>query len=227
MPKPVARDQVSDNPCVLFALGREAHPFLRGHRPHQRLHSAPCPALFCGHAESRVLVVQTGMGRERTETALAWLGQRPLLDGMPYRPRLIISAGFAGALTPGLRVGDLVLASEVWEQEEGSRPASWPGALLAPEQLTLHRGRIATTAKPVAGAQAKTDLGRISGALSVDMESAWVGAGAGNMASHSACCAAFQTTPACRFPPRCKPCCKRASHRCFVFQPGSPARRGC
>ena len=163
-----------DHPCVLFALGREAKPFLKRHRPRQRLLDAPCPAYLCGPAESRVLVLQTGMGRERTETALAWLGQQPLIDGVPYRPRGVFSAGFAGALHPDLRVGDLVLATEVWEQEQGCVRVPWTGSLSAQQRPTLQRGRIATTTKPVAGAQEKLDLGKISGALSVDMESAWV-----------------------------------------------------
>jgi adenosylhomocysteine nucleosidase len=174
MAQPVPRDQLCEIRCVLFALGREAHPFLRSLRPHRLLEGAPCPARFAGPAESRVLVMQTGMGRERTEAALAWLGQRPLIDGMLYRPRGVISAGFAGALHPDLRVGDLVLATEVWEQEEGCVRVPWSGPPPTQDRPTLQRGRIATATRPVADAQAKIDLGKISGALSVDMESAWV-----------------------------------------------------
>jgi hypothetical protein len=55
-------DLVFEDPCVVFALGREAGPFLKEFRPHQRFPGAPCWASFTGPAWLTVLVLQTGMG---------------------------------------------------------------------------------------------------------------------------------------------------------------------
>jgi adenosylhomocysteine nucleosidase len=73
---------VSDAPvAVVFALHREAGPFLR--------RKPGVPYAVCG------------VGRED-----ARLAADVLIAAM--RPRLIISAGFCGALVPSLRVGDIV-----------------------------------------------------------------------------------------------------------------------
>src|SRR4051795_7787981 len=94
-------DIAFNDACILFALRREAAPFLREFRPHQRFPGAPCWTRFCGPAWLSVLVLETGMGTARTAAALAWLLGRPLLENVAYRPRVVLSAGFAGALRPG------------------------------------------------------------------------------------------------------------------------------
>ena len=72
---------------------------------------------------------------------------------------LVIVAGLAGALDPKLRVGDLVLDTEV--------------ANLPPE-LPWHRGAIHTADQLVATVADKTALFRETQALAVDMEQAGV-----------------------------------------------------
>src|SRR5690242_21772412 len=42
-----------------------------------------------------VLVVETGIGPERATTAATWLLSRPSLEQVPYRPKVVIAAGFA------------------------------------------------------------------------------------------------------------------------------------
>ena len=54
-----------------------------------------------------VVVVEGGMGRENAERATRLLTDR-------YGPDLIVSAGFAGAVKPGAKAGDLVMCSQVW-----------------------------------------------------------------------------------------------------------------
>ncbi len=161
--------------CVLFALRRESGPFRREFRPQQRVPGAPCRASFCGPAWLSVLVLETGMGGARTAAALDWLLDGPLLDRVAYRPRVVLSAGFAGALQPGYRVGDVLLATEVADPEGNRWPVTWPGDL--PEgrwEPPLHRGRLLTVARMAADPHAKADLGRTHGAAAVDMESAAV-----------------------------------------------------
>src|SRR5437773_2571192 len=101
------------DPCVLFALRRESSPFLREFRPHQRVPGAASWARFCGPAWLTVLVVENGVGAQRMERALDWLLSGPILENVPYKPKLILSAGFSGALQEQYQVGDIILATEV------------------------------------------------------------------------------------------------------------------
>jgi nucleoside phosphorylase len=165
-------DLTFDDPCVLFALRREARPFLREFRPHQRFPGAPCWARFCGYSWLTVLVLQTGVGRAAMESALGWVLSRPLLDNVPYRPKLVLSAGFAGSVQENYRVGDIILASEVIDVEGKPRPATWPGQLPAGEwRPPLHRGRLFTASGLIGTPDEKRELGRRYEAAAVDMES--------------------------------------------------------
>jgi adenosylhomocysteine nucleosidase len=164
-----------DDPCVLFALGRESAPFRREFRPHQRFPGAPCRARFCGPAWLPVLVVETGMGTANTGRALDWLLGRPLLGNVAYRPKLVLSAGFAGALNKSLLIGDVLLATEVADTDGGLWPATWPGALPeGPWEPPLRRGRLLTARRMVTDPAAKRALGEQHGAAAVDMETAAV-----------------------------------------------------
>ena len=121
--------------CVLFALRREAAPFLRVCRPQRRFRGAPCWAARCGP----VLVLETGVGRERTEAALNWLQNDASL-----RPRLIVSAGFSGALNEALHVGDVLLATEVLDLHGNRWPTTWsPVADASGSDRTAGRAEIA------------------------------------------------------------------------------------
>src|SRR5450755_3098082 len=91
---------LDDTPCLIFALSREASAFYRKFKPRQRIPGAPCPARLCGPA----LVLESGVGARATGRALEWLSPSP---------RLVISAGYCGALQEHLCVGDVLLANEV------------------------------------------------------------------------------------------------------------------
>jgi nucleoside phosphorylase len=171
----VAADElVFEEPCILFALPREADGFLREFPPQQRIADAPCWARFCGPAWLSVLVLQTGMGQARVEKALAWLAGEPRFGGVTCKPKLVLSAGFAGGLADNLQVGDLVVATEVCSQTDVGLATTWPGELSGQWQPFPHRGRILTTSAPVASVEQKTALASHYSALAVDMESAVV-----------------------------------------------------
>jgi nucleoside phosphorylase len=164
-----------DDPCVLFALGREAAPFLREFRPQERFTGAPCWAKFCGPSWLTVLVVQTGVGVKATETALSWLLSSPQLGGVPYRPSVIVSAGFAGALTDTSQIGDIFLANDVSDETGTVYQTTWPGELPAGEwRPPIRRGRLLTVSGIVADPRDKQTLGEKHQATTVDMESAVV-----------------------------------------------------
>jgi adenosylhomocysteine nucleosidase len=119
--------------------------------------------------------METGVGTGAAATALDWLLQGPKLGEVPYRPKLVLSAGFAGSLTAERRVGDVILATEVVDAEGGCWPVPWPGQLPPGEwRPPLHRGRLLTVPRLVGTAADKAALGAKHQAVAVDMESAVV-----------------------------------------------------
>ena len=83
-----------------------------------------------------------------------------------YNPGLIVSAGFAGALVSGLKVGDVLAPRWVIDAQDGSRhdTGNNEGALLT-------FGRIASATE-------KAKLADVYGAVAVDMEASAVARGA-------------------------------------------------
>jgi adenosylhomocysteine nucleosidase len=162
-----------NDPCILFALRRESGPFRREFRPQQSFPGAPCWARFCGPAWLTVLLVETGMGQANVSTALDWLLSEPSFEGVPYRPQLLLFAGFAGALTESLRVGDIVLAEEVVDTSGGRWRTTWPTPFPEGDWTPpLHRGRLLTVDTLCGGAKDKRDLRTQFQADAVEMESA-------------------------------------------------------
>lgn len=98
--KTVTNASGSDGVAVLFALEREAAPFRRAARelPHVAIHVS-------------------GIGRERARIATEHLMREPPLPG------LVIAAGFCGALTSSLRIGDVVTERIVTVDRLVSDPA--------------------------------------------------------------------------------------------------------
>jgi adenosylhomocysteine nucleosidase len=124
---------------------------------------------ICGGPGRRVLLLETGIGPERMEAALTWLLRQPLSGGRVYRPRFVVSAGFSGALQEGIRVGDVVVATEVADTEGGRWPATWP----SPDYpWPGRRGRVLTVRRLVGDPEEKRALGREHAATAVDMEAA-------------------------------------------------------
>src|SRR5262249_16318939 len=107
-----------------------------------------------------VLVLETGVGATASKRALGWLhGQET--------PALVIATGFSGALRDSLRVGDVVVASEVCAEGGGK----WPAVGLGPGELV---GRGVTVPRVTGDPGEKERLGREYEAVAVDMESATV-----------------------------------------------------
>ncbi|HEY3210967.1 MAG TPA: 4-hydroxy-3-methylbut-2-enyl diphosphate reductase [Actinomycetota bacterium] len=126
------------------------------------------------------LVLQTGMGRTRSARTMgARLPQRTkeLLEGSGT----VAVAGFCGALDPSLRPGDLVVATEV-RGPDGVTPCPSAGILaaaLARMGLAARLGPIVTTDHVVSGSE-RARLREETGAIAVDMESAWAATAAGD-----------------------------------------------
>jgi adenosylhomocysteine nucleosidase len=159
-----------DTPCILFALRREARALLRTFSPQQPLSGAPCRARLCGLPGRMVLMLETGIGAERTRMALEWL-----LDN--YRPKLVLSAGFCGALDEDLQVGDLILATEIVDTQSRIWPTTWPDELTRGRAKLVRRGRLLTVSRMLTTPAEKEAHYQRWSAAAVDMESALVAQG--------------------------------------------------
>ncbi len=170
-----AVDPPWQGPCLLFALRRESQALWRGFRSRRRIGSAPCRAWFCGRSWLTVLLAETGLGPRAMSNALHWLLGEPLSSQRRYRPQMVLSVGFSGALQDSYRVGDVILATEVADGDGNCWPANWPNRELpSTRRLPLHFGRLLTMPRLIGDPAEKLSLGQQHQAAAVDMETAVV-----------------------------------------------------
>ena len=117
-------------------------------------------------------VLLTGMGPRRARIAAA----RALAHGAPA----VAVAGLCAGVDPDLRAGDVLCASEL--VDEGGVRVEVPGSLLLAAALRrrglrVHVGVLASAGRILRPAE-RRELDGL--ALAVDMESAWLAAGAGD-----------------------------------------------
>lgn len=135
-------------PCLASAVGRETR--------------ALAPLV----SEWRIRCVTTGMGGRRSRAfLLKELAERP--------PSFLIFTGAAGALSPQVSLGQVILP-ESWALEDGRR---FSGSVLLREKLQeipnlLSPGLGLTVNRPVLRPRTRTRLHRETGALICDMEAA-------------------------------------------------------
>lgn len=139
MHKPVA---------MVAALRSELGPLLRGTKA-RKIEGVEVYQL------SSALVVLGGIGRNVAQRA-AEIAVREA------QPELLVSAGFAGALTPNLKAGDVVQAHEVVDEATGEHYACATG------------NAVLVSALRVAGVKSKQRLAATYAASAVDMEAAVV-----------------------------------------------------
>jgi len=163
--------------ALLAALPLEVWPFLRQSRA-RRLAGVGLPAWEFGIGEGRGGLALTGMGEEAARQAA---GQAVAL----WRPRLLISLGFGGALLPGLAPGDLVLGDSFWRydpetgnlQEVAAPPPPRPlpelAARLKAAGLPAEIGSFVTTPGIIHKGRQGEPLGRLTRPV-LDLESAAV-----------------------------------------------------
>jgi adenosylhomocysteine nucleosidase len=111
------------------------------------------------------------MGADGVIQVLEWLFRA----AAQFRPALVISAGFCGALVPDAVVGDLVLGTEVLDLQGRAWSVSpapeFRGGL---QGVRLHHGRLLSVPAVVTEPAEKRRLGDQRAALAVDMETAAV-----------------------------------------------------
>jgi adenosylhomocysteine nucleosidase len=152
--------------AIVAALEREVRGLTRSLSRVEQQHDGRRFVFFEG---DEIVIVCGGIGveaaRRAAEAAIAL-----------YKPTLLQSVGFAGALDSGLRVGDLFMPTLVIDARDGSRIEIEGASAL--EQGRQGRSSLVTFAS-VAGAQQKASLAQAYGAQAVDMEAAGVAAAAG------------------------------------------------
>ncbi len=114
-----------------------------------------------------IVLVRSGMGRDRARRALVEVAER-------YDLKEIISIGYAGALDPSLEVGDLIVADKVIEMDSSHPDEGVKSYSLNKEifnSTAALRGRILLTVDHVAATpQEKKNLREKYSAVAVDME---------------------------------------------------------
>ena len=115
--------------------------------------------------DRRIVVVESGPGAARAVKAT-----HALIDA--YKPRLVISAGFAGGLDAAVHRHDLVVPASIVDAEDNEFVVDETALpTLLDETSHLHCGRLLTMNRIVRLTSEKRQLGRDHGALAVDMES--------------------------------------------------------
>jgi adenosylhomocysteine nucleosidase len=137
---------------------------------------------------TELVVLQTGVGREIAAKRLSLL----LRDSI--RPRLLISAGFAGALDNQLQVGDLFLA------ENFSDATLLTDARKALADLPVRVGPLTTENVVLDSAADRSQLAQRTGAAAVDMETSAIAKACAAAGVPLLSLRAITDTPALPFP---------------------------
>ncbi len=113
--------------------------------------ASPFPISVNAYLSHTVIAVVTGVGAANAESALNHALER-------YKPEIILSIGFGGALYKNAEIGDLVWASRVFfVSEEGMEAMELSGSDDIPGRLCMRRGSIITLEKQMI----KSDLKEI------------------------------------------------------------------
>lgn len=122
----------------------------------------------------RLRIHKTGMGRERSHAAVARLQSDPA--------GALVVMGVCGGLDEACEPGDVVIAEELLDGEQATEerlacPSAGPLAdALERRGIAVRRGVVVSVAR-IAHGEKRVEL-RERGAIVVDMESAWLAAGA-------------------------------------------------
>lgn len=167
--------------CFVFAMGIEAHPFLKRVEVKRRWkigHATYREVFFEG---STILVVRSGIGFHKALAA----GKR--IEGSPA---YTLSVGTCGALTSDLCPGDIIIANETVSQNDPRLRYQCSEDLIKSLVMACvkaglrHKiGPIVTASEPVFEKSAREKLCQSANACAVDMESHAVALGASSIGS--------------------------------------------
>jgi len=165
--------------AILVAVRQELRPILKRAEAHHVVRQAHLDFYEGTLAGQPVALLALGIGKECARLAAE-------LTIRLYQPDLIITAGFGGGLQDSLHGGDIIIGTEVldlngdlgdqvrWRATH--RLASHPELNVSEEGLRVHRGKILTADDMILKSSNKRRLGKVTGALTVDMETSAVAA---------------------------------------------------
>jgi nucleoside phosphorylase len=137
--------------ALFSAFPQELRHILRNCPSVQQSRTRPFPLFFKKHLSCKIIGVQTGMNVKRVESAVKYIVEE-------YRPDVVLSIGFGGALSDGARIGDLLWASRyllISEEEKKPlyeyQPGTDPGATVSGEifdklqdKISINKGSFVT-----------------------------------------------------------------------------------
>jgi adenosylhomocysteine nucleosidase len=145
--------------AVTFALPAESSEFLRRLRNKSRGNRNGISTIRGIIADREIEVLHTGVGEKVCRERLGKFLEDQQFD-------LLISTGFAGALTDELQIGDLLLAKNFSTIELNDR-CSLSG-------LPIHTADLLTTPALIDSSEERNNVARASGADAVDMETEFI-----------------------------------------------------
>jgi adenosylhomocysteine nucleosidase len=152
---------------IIAALAIETADFIDGLTSVRKFQSASLPITEGELGGKIVAVTVSGPGRQA-----ARLATELLISG--HRPRTIVAAGFAGALSPSFARNDLVVPSAIIDRQGGRHDVNLPDAIGT--KIRHATGTLLTVDQVVLKAAEKAELNAAYQADLVDMESAAVAA---------------------------------------------------
>jgi adenosylhomocysteine nucleosidase len=171
-----AEEAAKPEVAVFVALRRELEPLERVVAMERRAEEGGFPILAGTHGGLRVVLAQTGPGRDRAGQAASLVFDR-------FRPEVAMGLGFAGGLRRELRVGDLVICQSLCYLKEGSvsRPLACDRRLVQASlkacqisRLGVRSGGSLTVEKQCSLPGIKEQLGSTAPAEVVEMENYWL-----------------------------------------------------
>jgi len=146
--------------AVTFALPAESQEFLRFLGSKSQIDRNNIPIIRGKIDDRQIEILHTGVGEKVCRQRLGKFLQDQQFD-------CLISAGFAGALTNDLRIGDLLLAKNFSTVDLGERWSSL-------SSLPIHFADILTVPALIESGEERVKLALASGAGAVDMETEFI-----------------------------------------------------
>ena len=151
----------SETTVVCFALEAESGAFVRRLTGRKRFKQAGFALVHGWLNECEILVVHTGVGSEKVRQAIE--------SGILATPKRLISAGFAGALVPELKLLQVIFPSEVRDETHTCIPLETPPAV-GNSDSAGNPERLLTSSRLLGTPEEKHAAHQQHGATVVDME---------------------------------------------------------
>ncbi len=162
----------------IAALRRELHDLQALVRIERRERIGRASVSIGASARDQVALVQSGIGRARSEEAT-----RTAIEKL--RPDVIVSIGLSGGLSQQVHGGDLILGERLLACDAAGAPMGEPIAAdaslyrdcvkaLEDEFIPVHYGEVVSVPEVMPGRAEKQRLASSCNAKAVDMESYWV-----------------------------------------------------